>query len=65
MQHKFMQLLLVLAKRRVAINWMGLRGPQLNKWEADVIEWSLAEETRLVKCRKYVQLEEDLESIDV
>ena len=61
MQHKFIHLMLVLAKRRVAINWMGLRSPQLNKRETDVVEWSVAEEIRLIKCRRDTKLEEDLE----
>ena len=32
MQYKFVQLLLVLAKRRIAITWMGTGSPQLERW---------------------------------
>ena len=60
MQYKFTQLLLILAKRRVAISWMGLRVPQIEKWEGDVREWALAEEVRLRKCRHDEKLEEEL-----
>ena len=53
--------MLVLAKRRISINWMGKKGPPLRKWEKDVGEWSVAEEIRLGKCRQDEKLEEDLE----
>ena len=60
MHRRFALLLLVLAKRRVAIHWMGKNGPQIQKWKEDVAEWAVAEETRLRKCRKDVKREEDL-----
>ena len=60
MQYKFIQLLLLLAKRRVVISWMG--EPQLERWEADVLEWSVAEEIELGKCRRDEKLEDDLET---
>ena len=47
----FVLLLLVLAKRRVAIGWMGAEGPKVERWEADVREWAVAEEIRLKKIQ--------------
>ena len=61
MQHKFVLLLLVLAKRRVAISWMAREGPQIGRWEADVREWAVAKEVCLKKCRHDDKLREDLE----
>ena len=49
MSHRFLMLMLVLAKRRVAITWMAEKGPSIERWEADVIEWAVAEMERNVK----------------
>ena len=61
MGYKFTQLALLLARRRVAITWMGQESPKVERWLSDVSEWSLAEMIRLKKCRTDEKLEEDLE----
>ena len=59
--HTFLHLVLLLAKRRVAIAWMGDLSPSLERWERDVTEWSVAEEVRMKMCRTDDKLVEDLE----
>ena len=48
---KFLQLLFLLAKPRVAITWMGDAAPIVDLWERDVAEWAVAEEVRMKLCR--------------
>ena len=64
MLYKFTQLALLLAKRRVAITWMGTRAPSVTKWLADVVEWRVAEKVRRQNCSKDHKLQEDLDSWD-
>ena len=56
--YKFAQLALVLAKRRVAITWLGTQCPKVDRRVTEVVEWAIAE-VRLKACRKDVRLEED------
>ncbi|KAJ1191425.1 hypothetical protein NDU88_000741 [Pleurodeles waltl] len=45
--YKLTQLALVLAKRRVAIDWMSSRCPAVSCWIQDLMEWGAAEEQHL------------------
>ena len=55
MAYKFLQLALVLAKRRVTITWMGSEGPSFERWINDVMEWAVAELISLRPDDKLVQ----------
>ena len=58
---RFIHLLLVLAKRRVAISWMGTRALDIARWERDLGEWAVVEEVRMRKTRRGEKLDEYLE----
>ena len=45
--YKFLQLLFLLAKRRVAITWMAVVAPSLNRWIGDVLEWAVGADVRM------------------
>ncbi|KAJ1082672.1 hypothetical protein NDU88_002837 [Pleurodeles waltl] len=47
MAYKFLQLVLVLARCRVAITRLGQHAPELARWHRDVAEWLLSEETHI------------------
>lgn len=58
--YKLLQLMFVLARRRIAINWMGHRCLDIPTWLRDVRKWALAEETHMQLTRKDDNLQADL-----
>lgn len=58
--YKLLQLMLVLARRRIAISWMGQKGPDSTLWLRDVREWSLAEEIRMKIARRDEKAVDDI-----
>ncbi|KAJ1117864.1 hypothetical protein NDU88_006060 [Pleurodeles waltl] len=60
MRWQFVQLAPVLAKQRVAITWMGARGPDVRRLRTYVKEWVLAEEICLKRARRDEHLEGDM-----
>ncbi|KAJ1206879.1 hypothetical protein NDU88_002272 [Pleurodeles waltl] len=45
--YTFLQLALLLVKRRVAICWMATWTPEVEVWVRDVLEWAVAEERHI------------------
>ena len=52
---------LVLARRCIAIGWMGTRGPSKTLWVRDVLEWASAEKIHIKLSRRDEKVGEDLE----
>ncbi|KAJ1089464.1 hypothetical protein NDU88_002615 [Pleurodeles waltl] len=61
MNHRFVLLGLVLAKWWVAIYWMQLTGPEVQKWMEDMHEWGTADERRLCAVRTDDNAQSNLE----
>ena len=45
--NRFIDLALALAKRQISLNWKAAHGPQISKWELDLMRWGKAEEQAL------------------